>query len=47
MYISHLVAPNPHAPSTPVRIVCNSSQEFRGISLSDLLHKGPEVLDPL
>lgn len=46
-YISHLVAPNPHSSSTPVRIVWNSSQEFRGISLNDLLYKGPDVLNPI
>lgn len=42
-----LVAPNPHSSSTPVRIVWNSSQEFRGISLNDLLHKGPDILNPI
>ncbi|RXN38928.1 gag-pol fusion poly [Labeo rohita] len=46
-YISNLVAPNPHSSSTPVRIVWNSSQEFRGISLNGLLHKGPDVLNPI
>lgn len=46
-YISHLVAPNPHSTTTPVRIVWNSSQEFRGASLNDLLHKGPDVLNPI
>ena len=46
-YISHLVAPNPHSSSTPVRIVWNSSQEFRGISLNNLLHKGPDVLNSI
>ncbi|KAL1006955.1 hypothetical protein UPYG_G00079630 [Umbra pygmaea] len=46
-YISHLVAPNPHSSSTPVRIVWNSSQEFRGLSLNNLLHKGPDVLNPI
>lgn len=46
-YISHLVAPNPHSATTPVRIVWNSSQEFSGISLNDLLHKGPDVLNPI
>lgn len=46
-YISHLVAPNPHSSSTPVRIVWNSSQEFQGVSLNDLLHKGPDVLNPI
>lgn len=46
-YISHLVAPNPHSSSTPVRIVWNSSQEFHGVSLNDLLHKGPDVLNSI
>ncbi|XP_062390786.1 uncharacterized protein LOC134078694 [Sardina pilchardus] len=46
-YISHLVAPNPHSSSTPVRIVWNSSQEFKGLSLNNLLHKGPDVLNPI
>lgn len=46
-YISHLVAPNPHSSSTPVRIVWNSSQEFKGMSLNNLLHKGPDVLNPI
>lgn len=46
-YISHLVAPNAHSISTPVRIVWNSSQEFRGMSLNSLLHKGPDVLNPI
>lgn len=46
-YISHLVAPNPHSTTTPVRIVWNSSQEYLGVSLNDLLHKGPDVLNPI
>ena len=46
-YISHLVAPNPHSSSTPVRIVWNSSQEFKGMSLNNLLHKGPDVLNQI
>lgn len=46
-YISHLVAPNPHSSSTPVRIVWNSSQEFKGMSLNNMLHKGPDVLNPI
>lgn len=46
-YISHLVAPNPHSSSTPVRIVWNSSQEFHGVSLNDLLYKGPDVLNQI
>lgn len=45
-YISHLVTPNSHSSSTPVRIVWNSSQVFKGISLNNL-HKGPDVLNPI
>ncbi|XP_058503794.1 uncharacterized protein LOC131471311 [Solea solea] len=46
-YISHLVAPNPHSVSTPVRLVWNSSQKYRGLSLNDMLIKGPDVLNPI
>ncbi|CAL9701094.1 unnamed protein product [Knipowitschia caucasica] len=46
-YISHLVAPNPHSSSTPVRIVWNSRQKFCGVSLNDLLYKGPDVLNAI
>lgn len=46
-YISHLVAPNPHSSSAPVRMVWNSSQEFKGMSLNNLLHKRPDVLNPI
>ncbi|XP_077397336.1 BCAS3 microtubule associated cell migration factor isoform X1 [Festucalex cinctus] len=46
-YISHLVAPNPHSSTTPVRIVWKSSQEFMGVSLNDLLYKGPDVLNQI
>lgn len=46
-YISHLVAPNPHSLKTPVCIVWNSSQKFEGMSLNDLLLKGPDVLYPI
>lgn len=46
-YISHLIAPNPHSVTTPVRLVWNSSQKFRGLSLNDLLFKGPDVLNPI
>ncbi|KAK7933354.1 hypothetical protein WMY93_004250 [Mugilogobius chulae] len=44
-YISHLIAPNPHSVTTPVRLVWNSSQRFKGQSLNDLLLKGPDVLN--
>ena len=30
-YVSHLVAPNPHSVTTPVRLVWNSSQKFKGV----------------
>ena len=46
-YISHLVAPNSHSVSTPVRLVWNSSQRFNGLSLNDLLMKGPDVLNQI
>lgn len=46
-YISHLIAPNPHSVTTPVRLVWNSSQNYRGLSLNDILIKGPDVLNPI
>ncbi|XP_061896161.1 uncharacterized protein LOC133645296 [Entelurus aequoreus] len=46
-YVSHLVAPNPHSVTTPVRIVWNSSQKYNGVSMNDLLLKGPDVLNPI
>lgn len=46
-YISHLLAPNTHSVTTPVRLVWNSSQRFKGLSLNDLLMKGPDVLNPI
>lgn len=46
-YVSHLVAPNPHSVTTPVRLVWNSSQRFQGRSMNDLPLKGPYVLNPI
>ncbi|XP_073670542.1 uncharacterized protein [Paramisgurnus dabryanus] len=46
-YVSHLVAPNPHSVTTPIRIVWNSSQKYKGVSMNDLLLKGPDVLNPI
>lgn len=43
-YISHLAAPNPYLVTTPVHIVWNSSQKYKGVSMNDLL-KGPDVLN--
>lgn len=46
-YISHLITPNQHSVSTPVRLVWNSSQKYRGLSLNDILIKGPDILNPI
>lgn len=46
-YVSHLVAPNPHSTTTPVWLVWNSSQKFKGLSMYDLILKGPDVLNPI
>ena len=42
-YISHLAVVNSHSKSTPVRIVFNSSQVYKGISLNSCLAKGPDA----
>uniref|UniRef100_A0A3P9MQX5 DH domain-containing protein n=1 Tax=Oryzias latipes TaxID=8090 RepID=A0A3P9MQX5_ORYLA len=36
-----------HDTPTPVRLVWNSSQKFNGLSMNDLLLKGPDVLNPI
>lgn len=46
-YVSQLIAPNPHSVMTLVRLVWNSSQRFRGVSIHDLLMKGPDVLNQI
>lgn len=46
-YISHLIVPNTHSVTTPVRLVWNSSQKYRLVSLNDLLLKGPDVLNSI
>lgn len=40
-YIRHLIAPNPHSVTTPVRFSGTAFKKFRGLSLNDLLLKGP------
>ena len=42
-YISHLGVENPKSKSTPYRIVFNSSQLYRGVSLNNWLYKGPDA----
>ena len=46
-YISHQVALNPASKTTPVRVVFNSSQIFRGHSLNDSWELGPDVMNNL
>ena len=41
-YISHLAVVNPKSQSTPVRMVFNSAQMYRGVSLNSYLAKGPD-----
>lgn len=45
--MSQLIAPKPHSVMTLVRLVWNSSERFRGISMHDLLMKGPDVLNQI
>lgn len=35
-FTSHLVTPNPHSITTPVRLMWNSSQKFKGLSMNNL-----------
>lgn len=46
-HVSYLVAPNPHFVTTPVCLVWNSSQRFKGHNMNDLPLKGPDVLNPI
>ena len=41
-YLSHLAVENPKSLTTPVRIVFNSSQLYKGVSLNSFLAKGPD-----
>ena len=48
-YVSHHGVPKPRSTTTALRVVCNSSLDNNdsGISLNDLLPKGPNMLVPL
>ena len=46
-YIAHQMAINPSSKSTPVRVVFNSSQKYRGHSINNSLELGPDVLNSL
>ena len=41
-YICHLAVKSPKSNSTPIRIVFNSSQTNKGVSLNSILAKGPD-----
>ena len=41
-YLSHLAVEQPKSVTTPVRIVFNSSQIYKGVSLNSFLAKGPD-----
>ena len=41
-YLSHLAVEPPKSLTTPVRIVFNSSQLYRGVSLNSFPVKGPD-----
>ena len=42
-YLSHMALEQPKSLTTPVRIVFNSSQVYRGVSLNSFLAKGPDA----
>ena len=46
-FIAHQVALNPGSKSTPVRIVFNSSQVFKGHSLNNSWDLGPDIMSNL
>ena len=46
-YITFHVVENPGSASTPYRLVINSSLKYRGLSLNDILMKGPNALQNL
>ena len=46
-YVAHQMAPNPTSKTTPVRVVFNSSQNFKGYSLNTSWYKGPDMLNSM
>ena len=46
-YISHQMAPNPSSKTTPVRVVFNSSQKYKGHSLNNSWELGTDVMNSL
>ena len=46
-YIAHQMALNPGSKSTPVRVVFNSSQVYKGYSLNSSWELGPDVMNNL
>ena len=42
-YLSHMALRQPKSDTTPVRIVFNSSQNYKGVSLNSCLAKGPDA----
>ena len=46
-YIAHQVAFNPTSKTTPVRVVFNSSQKQKGMSLNSSWSLGPDLINSL
>ena len=46
-YIAHQMALNPCSKTTPVRVVFNSSQVYKGYSLNSCLELGPDIMSNL
>ena len=46
-YVSHHAVHKPESSSTPVRIVMNSSLQYKGLSLNSILAKGPNMLNSM
>ena len=44
-YLSHMALKQPKSATTPVRLVFNSSQTYRGVSLNSCLAKGPDAFN--